>query len=84
MKNTSTYRLPDGTVTTDPDVYGDAWLALGKALEAIFTGYKADAFNPGIRLTKWHVNALGQSVVYDQVQLSVRAAEVLLKKLEIP
>lgn len=44
-----TYRLPDGTVTSDAAVYASTWCAFGEKVEPFFPGYVVDAFDPDIR-----------------------------------
>ena len=45
------YRLPDGTVTSDAAVYGNAWCDLGEKVERFFPGYVVDAFDPDVRFS---------------------------------
>lgn len=41
------YRLPDGSTTTDPHVYSGTWLSLVRQLEPIL-GASCTAFDPGL------------------------------------
>lgn len=39
-------KLPDGTTTTDRDLYEDTWVCLGFPAEQKFEGYKLYSFDP--------------------------------------
>lgn len=72
--------MPDGSTTDDVEVYAKAWTELGEKVAKFFPGYVADAFNPGVRMTKWNTNALGHRFVEDNFNLSTSAALLLVSR----
>lgn len=45
------YRLPDGSVTKDADLYGNTWASLARAVERHFPSYEWTGIDPGILMS---------------------------------
>jgi hypothetical protein len=72
-------RLPDGSTTYDVQEYLTTWKHLAERVEKRFPGYVVASFDPGLRLTRWVTNQNGTSRSDDSLEISVAAANTLLK-----
>ena len=67
------FRMPDGEMTTDLDVYIESWRSLCRLAESVFDGYTAFGFDPDIALATKDGHSLN---------LSVHAIEAMKRGLE--
>jgi hypothetical protein len=75
---------PDGTITTDEEVYANAWCDLGNTVCGFFPGYVLGAINPGVVLERRETRKDGRYTVVDSIRLSVLAANCLINRKEPP
>lgn len=77
------YRLPSGEEVKSAEVYAEAWEAMGKKLEQVFDGYVFSSCNPGFTLEKRLVDENNKYRVTDRFTITVDAANLLLRKLNM-
>jgi len=83
------YKLPDGTVTTDPTVYGTAWVKLGDDFlallpEAVREGWCMKGLdNPIIHFSRYVKTSLGDDVCAARMTIPAPVALALIERLTI-
>ena len=70
---TKSYRLPDGGITSDVNLYADTWFALGNQVASLFPGYQVNGVDPGI--------SLASSDWKSSLSLTVEQANTLLAEV---
>ena len=74
-----TRKLPDGTLTTDPNHYGDAWCALGEGLvEVLGEGWVFTGCNPNLVVAPTWKNRQGETIRGQQMTFPVDLAYRLI------
>lgn len=68
------YRMPDGSTTSDVNLYADTWFALANEVATLFPGYQVHGVDPGISLTSADWKA--------SLQLTVEQAKLLLAEVK--
>lgn len=71
---TKSYRLPDGSITSDVNLYADTWFALANQVAALFPGYQVNGVDPGI--------SLASSDWKSSLSLTVEQANALLAEVK--
>jgi hypothetical protein len=75
------FRLPDGTATTGPDKYVQAWLELADGAAALFPGYQVNGVDPDITLFNDKGVMLRLTVDQAKVLVDLQAQHLRIRKL---
>jgi hypothetical protein len=68
--------LPDGTWSTDENVYVDTWREFNRSLERAMPGWKALAFDPDVRMRRFNDEGAWKGSISIPIEAARRLVEL--------